>query len=1087
MSAPSSILSYDDLRGIQSAFEEAITRRGSALRGAPVAAGAPVSPSINTGPANSSLGAFTRAINTGTDLMRDANRVFDQNTEVYKRFTNTGNNFNNDLIAMRLSATQARMETDEFSDFLANNNKNIAGLGSSVTRSSEAFVKLSKGFFDSGLATDLSEMGIGFTELNEILASQISLTRFKSMTDADSVQRSYEAAHKFATELDLTAKLTGQSRKELQAKMLTDQDNVKVQAKIAQMRASGMDPKLVEKQINDFYQMLPQMEAMGAGSMFKEAFYTGGALINERNRQTYAMGGPGVQDAFEIGTRIGQGMSVDIEEAQVRIAAENAKYQKDAYGYILSHEALKGGYGESLMEPMIKQLSQGLGIDQIIEEQKKYGKVINEADAARIQLTSAMASQQHLKEKIDEKTGERTYTDTAGITRSIIDITAKAKEMAAAAAATAMSPGNKGEASSLDVANAAGAAASNAIKTSTANLGENTQKFLTNVIGLITTTGDNTITELKNIGTTLKEIAGNLHFPGRETGSLGTTGNLIENFGTGTMAILHGREGVITEDQLNNIAHGIQTNSIATIAGVFSKAAGNLTPETKDMIGDIQPENNIVNNVNIQSTAPQIPPPDYSNQIATTLYNFKEAFKQPANDDNSKVLSSKFDDLSNKISGIEIKAPTVNVEQPKAESTNNPITEHLKLLHDTFNTVKTNFTPRNESTISDDDLRNLDYATDRYDSNPGWQDLETLRENVVAGFKKGEGAIINEYIKIGKLKAAEFDKAKTHIQESLNDITVNLSNTTKTEKAIRDNANTSSIDSMKNYTEQLNSQITSMPFSVLNDNLNDFRDAAVSTFEDIPDVPVSDIKDNLNTLKDTATSVFKDMSNIPPVDIKTPLADAANQIKNTFNNPEFINSAGNAVNSILPAFTNLAVKVGDNVKDINPDYNQVQNGFGGLLNGILGTITQSSQKFNVMITDEYATTADNLKKEISNVSPIVEPTPAKPSEISTVSAAPSLDLVNFMGKVSEVKSNTDTSKKSDNTTEQSKPKPAPEPVKKEPVTEVKPTVQKDNSEAILMQLTLLNKQMTTLINQHDNYGSKQIKAIKANNGNLIPS
>ena len=39
----------------------------------------------------------------------------------------------------------------------------------------------------------------------------------------------------------------------------------------------------------------------------------------------------------------------------------------------------------------------------------------------------------------------------------------------------------------------------------------------------------------------------------KASGSWGTTGKLIENFGTGTPAELHGREGVITEDQLNQL------------------------------------------------------------------------------------------------------------------------------------------------------------------------------------------------------------------------------------------------------------------------------------------------------------------------------------------------------------------------------------------------------------------------------------------------------------------------------------------------------------------------------------------------------
>jgi hypothetical protein len=45
---------------------------------------------------------------------------------------------------------------------------------------------------------------------------------------------------------------------------------------------------------------------------------------------------------------------------------------------------------------------------------------------------------------------------------------------------------------------------------------------------------------------------------------LGTTGNLIEDFGKGTLAMLHGKEGVITEDQLKNIAAGMKQEGVVS-------------------------------------------------------------------------------------------------------------------------------------------------------------------------------------------------------------------------------------------------------------------------------------------------------------------------------------------------------------------------------------------------------------------------------------------------------------------------------------------------------------------------------------------
>jgi hypothetical protein len=45
-------------------------------------------------------------------------------------------------------------------------------------------------------------------------------------------------------------------------------------------------------------------------------------------------------------------------------------------------------------------------------------------------------------------------------------------------------------------------------------------------------------------------------FSGRSGGSLGATGKLIEDFGSGTPMMLHGREGVVTEAQLNSLIRG---------------------------------------------------------------------------------------------------------------------------------------------------------------------------------------------------------------------------------------------------------------------------------------------------------------------------------------------------------------------------------------------------------------------------------------------------------------------------------------------------------------------------------------------------
>lgn len=1096
-------LTHDDFVGIQTAFTSALrdpsVRRSLGSGG--IFGGGSSTPSggSSTGVFNT-LGNAAAAVSsklTGLEYTYDtAKRFINDNSQSIKRMSDSGNSYSNDLLAMRNSAIQSRLEFDELSDVLIKHSSNIAGLGGSVTRGSEAFTTLSKEFFKSQMPNELAEMGYSFSEINELLLQQVAVSRHRSMIDAESQLRTYNATAAFAKELDLTAKLTGKSRKQQMEKLQNEENEIKANYALAQLeREHG---KVAADRVrNEYLQALAVAERFGVSEMATEGFVKKGAITSETSIGQYTMGGPGAQEFLQIFTDLSNGVVDGIHERLNDASAKMVKQMNDEsfQTYVRFNDNL-GKFGA----PALKLATEGQriadGVNRLIEVGAKEGKTLTEKDVLPRILDDLQHAQQGQKISYDEK-GNKIIEQVDGLNKAFTGLQLRTKEVEAGAAQGLMTS-KDGQMSAHDAINYWGGELAHAISTKT-SIETPIANFTADVVGAISSTGKAAEQMLSTLHQDLKNLTDKF-FPGRATGSLGTTGSLIENFGAGTLTMLHGREGVITEDQLNNIAQGIQTNSVATIAAVFSKASSNLPPDTQDAINNIQPVSNVVNNVKVESQP--------TNPNEELMKKFQTAFAPPppaqphaltqSELDAIKSLTikdmDKFPDFMNTAMGgkpmsyqEEIDPSTV---QEMVDAVAKGTTQGQAVLDYIKSTTKNTSTANIKETISDADLEKIMNATNKYDpSNTFTEDyFEQLKVNVLSAIKEGKGEEVNKYIKMGEIKTASLDKAKTHIQESLNDITVKMSDSLKTEQSIKTAASNNNIASMKTYAEELNNHVASLPFSTLNDNMVDFKNTMSSTFEDLGDtIPVSDIKDNLNTLKDATTNAFKDISNVPPENIQNPVIDFADQMKTSLSNPNLVSAATSAVNSILPAFSDLSMKIGDNVKNISPEFSNIESGFGGLMNGILGTVTQSSQKFNVMITDEFGVTSDNLKKELSKVSPVVEPTPAKQPEISTVAAAPSLDLVNFMGKVADVKSNTDTTKKSENSQEQPKPQPTPEPPKKEVTPEVKPIVQKDNSDAILMQLTLLNKQMSTLIDQHDHYGNKQLKATKSNSGNLMPT
>ena len=310
-------LDRNDAALMQEAFERALRSSG---RG-PVTTG-------GTGGSGSGAGFDTSKIKDG---MKDGADSFlnaaKSSADTWQGLSKHGANFSNDLIGMNVSAAQSRLSLNDFANVIAQNGKNMAGLGGSVTRGAEAFGKLSKSFFDSNAGDDLQQMGYTAKELNEVLALQASTQRYTMGVEGEAGKRSRDAASSLAKEMDAIAKLTGKSKEEQMEAAKKRSTDGQIEAKLRLIGIEqGADAEKAARE--GFQKQFAQAEARGMGQMAKEMFATG-TVTSEEAATQYALLGEAAQKTGEQMGHLAKGNIVAAEAANKEAEAANARNQRD--------------------------------------------------------------------------------------------------------------------------------------------------------------------------------------------------------------------------------------------------------------------------------------------------------------------------------------------------------------------------------------------------------------------------------------------------------------------------------------------------------------------------------------------------------------------------------------------------------------------------------------------------------------------------------------------------------------------------------------------------------------------------------------
>jgi hypothetical protein len=471
-----------------------------------------------------------------------------------------GVDFGNNLGLMTMSITGARITIDEFQSMMQKGSTAVTALGGNATRGATAFLELSKEIQETKIVQDLVESGVSTKELNDLTLITMMNRRRLDVTDEAQRAAAIESTSKLAQEMDIIAKLTGKSREQQQRDLEAGLLKAEVQATLNQLddeaRINYMNMRTIVGPLGQNIQDLA------------DEIVTGGVRTAEGTARMAALG-PAGRD-FEAALK--QQMAATTEDQRKAADLALMKSKADIAAYQASEAfATQVRFDTTIVGQMAKQQQQ-----QNLDGQAAAGRA---NEVARI-----MAEARQKGETIDR---------AEAMKRAEENLRARALE------AQAGFENNKEAQEAAKVARALNA--TNAFfKDQTAGMGENLEK-LNKTVGGVLASQNSLVTNFNGLVSRVKQEDAALAQSGiftnllkaakigtsastvsesdvsvltsppvkKSTGSLGTVGKYIEDFGTGTLAMLHGREGVVTEDQLKTL-----------VSQTFSMGQSNFNPKS---------------------------------------------------------------------------------------------------------------------------------------------------------------------------------------------------------------------------------------------------------------------------------------------------------------------------------------------------------------------------------------------------------------------------------------------------------------------------------------------------------------------------
>lgn len=341
----------------------------------------------------STLGGLTK---TFGDAILNSNAALNAHSKF-------GANFNNDLAEMDRAVLGARMTQDQYNEMLRHGSTALTGLGSTVNRSQENFLGMSKQLQESKFVNQMKELGVSAEDVAQIAYSTMANRRGIDLSSAAAQKAAAESAIALTAAMEETTRITGLS-KEAQAKELEKRtQNVQVQATLMQMDEAKFD---------DYLQMQEGLMALGPGVQdLADEIVTGGIRTEAGAAKLAALGEAGPELEAALKQVMAAQTDGEKHEAQLRLKAAESRVNEyqTSKGFLDTVRFATGAVADESKSMMSQNAGVRSKMAKVAEVKASTGKDIGLEQAAKEQSRDVRRGMAGLDE-----TGKP--IDTAGAT-----------------------------------------------------------------------------------------------------------------------------------------------------------------------------------------------------------------------------------------------------------------------------------------------------------------------------------------------------------------------------------------------------------------------------------------------------------------------------------------------------------------------------------------------------------------------------------------------------------------------------------------------------------------------------------------------